>query len=66
MYMPVEIKKRMSEMLEKQMELLFERTQNTDCTVHELVETSQAMTEIAKMLMYPAWCQEAAQASRRC
>lgn len=58
--------KKVKETLEKQMNILSECAQNSACTACELAEISQAMAEIARILMYPAWCQEVARASRRC
>jgi len=59
-------KEDIKKMLEKQMELLSEQAQNNAANLHELVEVSYAIAEIAKIIMYPYWCQEAFLASRRC
>lgn len=52
--------------LEKQLELLSERSQSPSCEVQEMVEMSLAMAEIAKTIMYPLWRQEVAKVSRQC
>lgn len=57
---------KVKELLEKQMELLSEQTQNQVCSAQDIVNISFAMAEIAKVIQYPIFVQEANQASRRC
>lgn len=54
-------KSEIEKMLEKQLGLLSERSRNRSCTTQDLVDMSLAMAEIAKVIQYPIFVQEASQ-----